>query len=666
MEDNFEKPYRFALLSYSAQLEKMIREYANGPGYTIDYLPLQYGKPGMGACDALNSGYEVCLLYTSYAFSVMEEAGGNVVDINKSDMDRARALLNAGSHAKTIGLPIQKRERVDVRLLEKLCDVSVHPIIFETLADLGDGIRTSLANGIKTFVGGGLVDSICRENPPARCMPVLPEVSSLLDAIEKAINIARHKRIEQTRHDQLLSIFSLYKDGVAYFTGDGKCAYSNSIALNLLNRKSERELDGASLEISNPALWEAMRVDEILKGGAPSIEQLVRLNHQDLVISAMPVAAHSSPGVAVFVRDADSVHNDAGRVRAIQSKHSGFQAHCLVGDIKGKAPVMVQLRRSIKLYAAHDAPVLIHGETGTGKDIAAQSLHNAGSRARAPFVAVNCAALPDTLLESELFGYEEGAFTGAKKGGKPGLFEMAHTGTLFLDEMGELSPATQLRLLRVLENKEIIRIGGNRLIPIDIRVISASHKSLPELVRAGKFRADLFYRLAVLRLEIPPLRHRVADIPLLIEPILRNYGRDSSCLTEGIIEAMRQYHWPGNIRELRAVMENYLVMLGGAPADEALFCGILADWARDTVPASSEFQWTVGSGDLKTQLDETRRRIVQETMARCGFNKKKAAMSLGISYHTLWRILGSAEDGEGAGVLADPNVLAAGVADPGM
>ncbi|MDR2573272.1 MAG: sigma 54-interacting transcriptional regulator, partial [Desulfovibrio sp.] len=281
-------------------------------------------------------------------------------------------------------------------------------------------------------------------------------------------------------------------------------------------------------------------------------------------------------------------------------------------------------------------------------------------------VAINCAALPESLLESELFGYEEGAFTGARKGGKPGLFEMAHTGTIFLDEMGELSQNTQLRLLRVLENREVIRVGGGRVIPVDIRIISASHKSLPELIRNGQFRPDLFYRLAVLRLETPPLRHRLEDIPCLLEKMLEQYSRDDGCLLPGILDSMHQYHWPGNVRELRAVMESYLIMLGSTPHDEELFLSLFSAWSKDFLDANTSFSGHCSSGgDLKSMLEDIRRNIVQETVTRCAFNKKKAAQQLGISYNTLWRILNGDEKSPDPTVdLANPSSVTMGIIDP--
>lgn len=223
-------------------------------------------------------------------------------------------------------------------------------------------------------------------------------------------------------------------------------------------------------------------------------------------------------------------------------------------DICGQSDTMQQTVELAKKMSRTNSTILISGESGTGKELFAHAIHNNSARAEAPFVAVNCAALPDTLLESELFGYEEGAFTGAKKGGKPGLFELANGGSVFLDEIEGMSNGTQLKLLRVLQEREIVRLGGDRVIPIDVRFISASNENLQTLMATGRFRQDLFYRVSTLPLELPPLRCRREDIPLLIANFQSDLHMDF-ILTEEAIQCLLRYDWPGNIRELRNCVE---------------------------------------------------------------------------------------------------------------
>lgn len=258
-----------------------------------------------------------------------------------------------------------------------------------------------------------------------------------------------------------------------------------------------------------------------------------------------------------------------GRQQAVgelRARHS-------INDLRGESGAMQEARQAIMLYARSPATVLIQGETGTGKELAAQAIHKESARARQHFVAVNCGAIAESLLESELFGYEEGAFTGSRRGGHAGLFETAHRGTLFLDEIGEMPLSLQTRLLRVLEEREVVRVGGIRPIPVDVRIISATHCDLEQRIREGRFRADLFYRLAVLRLRLPPLRARTEDLVPLAQWSLKQacaaignrpppnlHAEISRCAS-----LLQAYSWPGNVRELRNLMERLALHLSAMP-----------------------------------------------------------------------------------------------------
>lgn len=238
-----------------------------------------------------------------------------------------------------------------------------------------------------------------------------------------------------------------------------------------------------------------------------------------------------------------------------QITQKGLIAKYTFSDIKGSSPAIEQCISKAKKVARIDKPTLIIGESGTGKELFVQSIHNASTRSRYPFIAINCAAIPDSLLESELFGYEDGAFTGARKGGKEGLFQMAQKGTLFLDEIGDLSLSTQAKLLRVLEEKEIMRIGSDRLMSVDVRIIAATNRNLKTLVDEGKFRLDLFFRLNTLIVNIPPLRLRQPDIPLLIDEFLLRENQAKVKFETEIWNFLLSYQWPGNVRELKNCIE---------------------------------------------------------------------------------------------------------------
>jgi DNA-binding NtrC family response regulator len=233
----------------------------------------------------------------------------------------------------------------------------------------------------------------------------------------------------------------------------------------------------------------------------------------------------------------------------------------LMDDMIGESAAMRDLKELIARYAASNSPVLVLGESGSGKERAARLIHEASRRRDGPYIALNCGALPDTLLQSELFGAEKGAFTDAVS--RPGSFERADGGTLFLDEIGEMSAAAQASLLRVIEQKELTRVGGTRTIPLNVRVVSASNRDLKADVSAGRFRSDLFYRLGVLPIRIPPLRERQCDIPLLAVHFLAAMGRQHVTLSVPAREILRSHPWPGNIRELRSVMERAVIAADG-------------------------------------------------------------------------------------------------------
>jgi propionate catabolism operon transcriptional regulator len=309
-----------------------------------------------------------------------------------------------------------------------------------------------------------------------------------------------------------------------------------------------------------------------------------------------------------------------------------------LNDLRGDSPAMQQLRQTVVLYARSPSTVLIEGETGSGKELVAQAIHRESPRkdASRPFVAVNCGAIAESLLESELFGHEDGAFTGARRGGHAGLFEAANGGTLFLDEIGEMPLGLQTRLLRVLEEREVMRVGGTRPVPIDVRVISATHCDLEARVRDGRFRADLFYRLAVLRLALPPLRARVQDIAPLLEWSLKgalaalDARPHPNLLAElkACTPLLTGYAWPGNVRELRNLTERLALFLAAEPL-QALTPGFMLSVAPELARGAAPANAAAGPS----------RESAAAVLARFGGQRDLAADHLGISRTTLWRRL---------------------------
>lgn len=304
-------------------------------------------------------------------------------------------------------------------------------------------------------------------------------------------------------------------------------------------------------------------------------------------------------------------------------------------NIIGKSKAMETVFEVMKRVADTPTTVLICGESGTGKELIARGLHRASSRSTAPFVSINCGALPETLLEAELFGYEKGAFTGATTL-KQGKFEFAHGGSLFLDEVGEMPQSLQVKFLRVLQEQEFQRVGGNKDIKVDVRVIAATNKDLKAEVDAGRFRPDLFFRLNVVRINVPPLRERLSDIPLLVDHFIRKFsarlGRTIPLISPEAMRTLLSYSWPGNVRELENVIERAVVLSpGGAitPSD-------LPPEIQEPVKSKDDFdQLILGEKGLVETLDAIEERMIREALKKVGNVQAQAAKTLGISRSNL-------------------------------
>jgi two-component system response regulator HydG len=301
--------------------------------------------------------------------------------------------------------------------------------------------------------------------------------------------------------------------------------------------------------------------------------------------------------------------------------------------IIGRSPVMQELLEMISFVSPTEATVLITGESGTGKELIASALHHNSARKKGPFVKVNCAALVENLLESELFGHEKGAFTGADRR-RDGKFVQADHGTLFLDEIGETSPAMQVKLLRVLQEHELQRVGGHDVVEVDVRLLAATNRVLEDEVKAGRFREDLYYRLNVVSLHVPSLRERREDIPLLAEHFLEVYGeknnRRISGITPGCMDILLHYPWPGNVRELENAMERGVILMRGDYLDEESLPIPIKKWAQEE---SGDI--TAGMEGLPSSLEEAEKMVILKTLDEVDGNKSEAARRLGITRKTL-------------------------------
>lgn len=386
---------------------------------------------------------------------------------------------------------------------------------------------------------------------------------------------------------------------------------------------------------------ENTRMDIVVKTGVPETGETQDIHGEKMIATRIPIRKNGMVIGAygrVLVRNTRELHMLHDKLSSIEMELNMYKrtfekintAKYTVDDIIGDCSIMQDLKDSVRKVAKTNSNVLIMGESGTGKELFAHSIHAGSMRRKAPFVCVNCGSIPEQLIESELFGYEEGAFTGARKGGKIGLFPAAHGGTIFLDEIGELPLPMQVRLLRVLQDREIQRVGSNVREKVNVRVVAATNRNLYQMVKKGEFRSDLYYRLNVVTLHLPLLRERKEDLPLLIQMILSKISKKESL---GAIEISREamdhllrYDWPGNVRELENVLER---AINFTDAGEKIKAKNLPERITGSMVSQTMMP-------LKELMENTEKDAIKDALLRCRNCKAKAANELGISRTTLY------------------------------
>ena len=440
-------------------------------------------------------------------------------------------------------------------------------------------------------------------------------IASKIESSQKVVQVSQLKR-------QLEILIDKVDQGIIYVSTGGKILFFNEIAGKYLGRELRVGTDVVKVfpELTWPASGHS--------------EQIATRNLDSFTISVKNLL---DVGALIEVQKISTIQEREHEIRRRMSSKPHL-AVATFGDLVGNHKDFVAAIDTARKYSGVDATVLITAETGTGKELFAQSIHNLSPRRDNSFVAINCAALPESLLESELFGYVGGAFTGARRGGKVGLFEQAHGGTIFLDEIAEMPFRLQSSLLRVLQQKEVMRIGDDKLIPVDVRIITATNKNLQEKVKEEQFREDLYYRLNILRLNLPPLRDRLEDIPLLVQHFAvqacRMFKKGPVAFTQEALLKLRGYRWPGNIRELQNVVQRAVLL-----TDEQMIDVALLDEIMEAAPGSGgqkhsfELELTGNFQDVQRQL--------LERLLEFADDEDEALRLLGLSRTTMWRRLSS-------------------------
>jgi PAS domain S-box-containing protein len=437
----------------------------------------------------------------------------------------------------------------------------------------------------------------------------------------------KEKRLPPTGAESILESIS---DGVFTVDADWRISYFNGAAERITGIRRRDALGKTCSDVFRASMCEtSCALRQTLKSGKPVINRTAFIvNGEGGRIPVSVSTAILRDGQGRTIGGAETFR-DLSLVEALRKElEGGFQ----IGDLVSRSPAMRRIHDLLPQIAVSEATVLIEGETGTGKELLARAVHSHGPRRRQPFVAVNCGALPDTLLESELFGYVKGAFTGADRD-KPGRFALADGGTLFLDEIGDISPAMQVRLLRVLQERTYEPLGSVASKRSDARIMAATHRDLADLIRKGVFREDLFYRLNIVRLELPPLRKRKEDIPLLIDHFVarfnRRQGKTLAGVTADALALLMVHDYPGNVRELENIIERAFVLCNSGRIATPHLPSELTGLPQ---PASAP-----AAEDLAARRQAAEAQAIREALARCGYNRLKAARLLGLHKSTLFR-----------------------------
>ena len=540
-----------------------------------------------------------------------------IVDIKMDAFDVSSALLEAKKKfpgIRKIGLILPSSSICSASILTELLGIEVVMREVRGEEHMESTLREMVKEGCEVFIGGLTLKRVS-EKMGLEYVHIKTGPSAIDSSIKDAITAAHILDRERSRLGLMKSLVNNTPDSLLIIDDKGKITAANHAASSFFRRPDLVGMDAKELF--------PLEIYSV----CDDVEVVQTIGDQTVLITEHPVHIEGEKRATyVSLRLVEDIRRTEKKIRS-KLQEKGLTAKYSFSDIVTEQVEMKQLVAKALRYAHVEGNVLLTGETGTGKELFVQSMHNASPRRDKPFVAVNCAALSEQLLESELFGYTEGSFTGAQKGGKTGLFELAQGGTIFLDEIGEMPIRFQAKLLRVIQEREIRKIGGDEFIPVDVRIMSATNQNIPDLIEKGLLRRDLYYRINLLTLHIPPLRERLDDIPAIFKRFVERKSKALNIVPPMVekdaLECLKGYSWPGNIRELRNVAERAVIFSSSNCI------------TRDTL---KEIDVSVGekrtSEEKKIPLtsEELYRRYVES-----GLTLNDFALSIGISRTTLWR-----------------------------
>jgi len=545
-----------------------------------------------------------------------------VVEIPITGFDIIRTVEKAKLHGRRIGVVTFPSLLQETDCLSPILgvDIRLYPIHAEEEAE--GQVLQAFREGVDVVIGGFITKQVAQKRDYSFEL-IESGAEGILQAAQEAKRIIHARNLEKEKTSLFRAVLNYTYDGIISVDSNYHITFFNPIAEQITGINS---ITATGKKIAQ--VWPELNLKHVMHTGKDDLGHILKINEVDVLCNKIAIVVNNTTvGAVVTFQDVTKIQQMEARVRR-RIYDFGHIASYSFKNMESTSSELVQTIEMAKDFSLTHSSILIIGETGTGKEVFAQSIHNYSERRQGPFVAINCAALPSQILESELFGYVGGAFTGANPKGKPGLFEVAHGGTIFLDEIAEMEYVTQGKLLRIVQEKKVMRLGSDRVIPIHVRIIAATNKNLKNLVNENNFRADLYYRLNVLQLRIPPLRNRKEDIEVLAELFLKQYKgiiKHHLKLAPSAIKALTEYTWPGNIRELQNIIERVIAIHKDETIDATIIKRLLED-QQDTNDNDAEI--------IFNEIDEIKR-----VLALTKGKYAEAAKILGISRSTLWRKL---------------------------
>ncbi|MBU8911222.1 MAG: sigma 54-interacting transcriptional regulator [Desulfobacterales bacterium] len=594
-------------------------------------------------------GVEVILSHTGTSNLLQENIQVPVISIHHSSLDLISAMMAASRLGHKILIPTFREKIQNFNMISKLFQKDVKEGIYHDSISLEKLIYQSSLNGSEVVVGGGLGVFYAKKYG-LKGVEIEVSADTIKTSFANAVSVVRANRLEKERMRRLYSIIDSVSEGIISVDQNGIIMTVNRNAMQILNI-SKKNITNTPYQEHLP--WGLY--DQVLKTQEPINDRIERINDQLYIINYSPVFLDNKVlGCISTLHHSSRLMQSEQEVRRSLAK--GMVTKYTIDDLIWSSSKMGNVIDTIKKFSHTDCTVLVTGETGTGKEIVAQGIHALSTRRTKPFVSINCAALPEHLLESELFGYEGGAFTGSKKSGKPGLFEMAHEGTILLDEISATSLKVQALMLRVLQEREVMRIGGDRLIPVNVRVIANANKELCDEIINGTFREDLYFRLNVLQINIPGLRKRPEDIPILAKNFISKFSWKYKLTPIHIpgpfMEKLMNHSWPGNVRQLINFTEQMVLMSQGhfnPDIFETLYYHLIKyspniekSIKKESINISKDYSSDVDqdknnfSCEIREKTLEHEAYLISAALERSKHNKTSAAAYLGMSRTTLY------------------------------